>query len=93
MLKITAKNVSFHSNLDSEFNEFIGREMTQQRERIRSFLSGQCDQMDKLLALAAKGDRSAMEKLLLKEKSRSQFLVAVRVGRFELEKAFGSIGL
>jgi hypothetical protein len=91
VLKITDSNVSFDGPLDPEFNKFIGEEFTQLRERIRTFMRAQCRQMDQLRAAAMRGDEKAMNSLLLKEKSRSAFQVALRAGRASLESSFNGL--
>ena len=91
MLKINQSRVRFESQMDSEFNEFISIEFTQLREQIRTFLGKQCAQMTKLKAAAAKGDANALERLLLKEKSRACLTMAIRTGRSSLEESFNAI--
>ncbi len=92
VLKATTDKISFEGPLDPEFNEFIGREFTEMRSRVRTFMRAQCRAMELLRDAAMKGDKQAMTQLMLKEKSRSALQVAIRAGRTNLETHFNLIG-
>jgi hypothetical protein len=92
VLKVTEDAISFDGALDPEFNQFIGHEFTEMRNRIRTFMRAQCRAMDLLRESAMKGDKTAMTQLLLKEKSRAALRQAIRAGRSGLEGHFNALG-
>jgi hypothetical protein len=92
MLKITSDAVNFESHLDPEFDKFITQELSGLRQRTKAFMAAQCSQLDVLRRDVAKDPR-ALDKLMLKERSRAAFQVTIRTLRADLERRFGVLGL